>query len=95
MTVRTRQNVIYSVRRTLHARVITSLTVCLCFLRILIELTGVADASSDRGHIGRVNVLLLQAVPRDLGKPRMVHYVLAAAVQIAESLGQVRGDELL
>jgi hypothetical protein len=95
VTVRTRQNVIYSVRRTLHARVITGLTICLRLLWILIELAGVTDASAHRGHVWCVNVLLLQPVPRDLREPWMVHHVLAASVEIAESLGQVRGDELL
>jgi hypothetical protein len=95
VTVRTRQNVIYGVRRTLHARVITSLTVCLRLLWILIELAAVAHAGAHRRHVGRVNVLLLQPVPRDLGEPRVVHDVLAAAVEVAEALGQVGGDELL
>lgn len=95
VAIGTRQNVIYSVRWTLHARVITGLTVRLRLLRILIELAGVAHAGSDGGHVWRVNVLLLQSVPRDFCEPRVVHDVLAAAVEVAQALGQVRGDELL
>jgi hypothetical protein len=95
VTVRTRQNVIYCVRRTLHARVVPCLTVCFRLLWILIELASVTDASSDRGHVGRVNVLLLQPVPRNLREPRMVHNVLAAAMEIAKSFSKIRGNELL
>lgn len=95
MTVRTRQNVIYGVRRTLHARVVACLTVCLRLLWILIKLAGITHASSDRWYVGRINVLFLQAVPCDLCEPRVVHDILAAAVQVAEALGEVGGDELL
>jgi hypothetical protein len=95
VAVRTRQNMIYGVRRTLDARVVACLTICFRLLGILIKLAGIADARADRRDVGRVNVLLLQAVPRDLGEPGVVHNVLAAAVQVAEALGQVRGDELL
>jgi hypothetical protein len=95
VTVRTRQNVIYIIRRTLHARVVACLTVCFRLLRILIELAGIADTRADRGHVGRVDVLLLQPVPGHLGEPGVVHNVLAAAVEVAEPLGEVRRDELL
>jgi hypothetical protein len=95
VTVRTRQNVIYSIRRTLHARVVACLTVRLRLFRILIELAGIAHTRADRGHVWRVNVLLLQSVPCHLGEPGVVHNVLAAAVQVAESLGEVGCDELL
>ena len=59
VAIRTRQNVVYGIRRTLHARVVPCLTICLRLLRILIELTGITDASSHRWHVGCVNVLLL------------------------------------
>lgn len=95
VTVWTRQNVVYCVRRTLHARVVSCLTVCFRLFWILIELAGVAHAGSHRGHIGRIDVLLLQPVPRDFCEPRMVHDVLAAAVEVAEALGEIRSDELL
>lgn len=95
VTVWTRQNVVYSVWRTLHARVVACLTVCFRLFWILIELAGVAHAGAHWGNVWRVNVLLLQPVPRDLGEPRVVHNVLAAAVQVAESLGQIGRDELL
>ena len=87
VAIRTRQNVFYSVRRTLHARVVTGLTICFRLFWILIELAGVADASSDRRHVGRIDVLLLQPIPGDFRKPRVVHHVLAAAVQIAKAMG--------
>lgn len=85
----------YVIRRFRHARVVASLAIRLRLFRVLVELAGVADTSTDRWHVRRVNVLFLQPVPRYLCEPGMVHYVLAAAVQVAKSLGQVGGDELL
>ncbi len=95
VAVRTSQNVIYGVRRTLHARVIAILTVCLRLLRVLVKLAGITHTGSDWRHIGRINILLLQPIPSDFSKPRVVHHILAAAVKIAEALGEVRSDELL
>jgi hypothetical protein len=95
VTVRARQNMIYSIRWTLDARVVTSLPVGFRLFWILIELAGVAYACAHRRHVWRVNVLLLEAVPRYFGEPRVVHDVFAAAVQIAQALGQVGGDEFL
>ena len=85
----------YIIRRFRHARVVASLAIGLRLLGILVELAGVADTSADRWHVGCVNVLFLQPVPRYLCEPGMVHHVLAAAVQVAKSLSQIRGDELL
>ena len=95
MTIGTRQNMLYCVRRTRHARVVACLTICLRLLRILIELAGITDASADRGDVRRVNVLFLQPVPGYLCEPGMVHDVLASAVQVAKALGEIRSDELL
>lgn len=95
VTVRTRQNVIYCVRRSLHARVISCLTICLRLFWILIELACITNAGSDWRHVGCINILLLQPVPGDLCKPGVVHDIFAASVKIAQSFGQVWCDELL
>ena len=64
-------------------------------LRVLVELTGIADAALDGRHVRRVNVLARQTFPGHLGKPWVVHHVLGPAVQVPQALGQVRRDQAL
>jgi hypothetical protein len=76
-------------------RIFSSLPVCFCLFRVLVELTRIANTSANRWHIRRIDVLLLQPFPRHFREPRVVHDVLAAAVEIAKSLSQIGCNEFL
>lgn len=69
-------------------------TIGLRLLGVLVEQTRVTHAALDGRHVGRVNVLLLQTLPRDLCEPRVLHNILAATVQITQPFGQILCDEL-
>jgi len=75
-------------------RIIPFLAVLFRLLGVFVELTGVTSASLDRRDIRCVNVFLEQSLPCNLGKPRMIFHVGAAPMQVAQSLGQIGGDQL-
>ena len=77
-----------------HLRVVAQLAIGLRLLRILVEQACVTHTSSDWRNVGCVNILPGKALPGDFCEPRVLHDVLASAVKIAKSLGQVVCDEL-
>jgi hypothetical protein len=63
-------------------------------LGIPIVLTGITLTSADRGYIRSINVLSCKAIPGDFREPRVVLHILGTSMKVAQSLGQVRCDEL-
>ena len=76
-----------------NSRIITRLSILFRLFRVLVEQACITNTALDRWHIRCVNVLLGQTLPGHLGKPRMVHDIAAATVQVAQTLGQVVCDE--
>jgi len=77
-----------------NLRVVTHLTIGLSLLGIFVEQTGITDTSSYWWDIRCVNVLPCKTLPGDFGKPRVLHDIFAATVQVTQSLGKIMGDEL-
>lgn len=76
------------------SRILARLTILLSLLRVLVEQASITDATLDRWHIRRIDILLGQALPSDFGEPRVVHDIAAATVQVTQTLGQIMCDEL-
>jgi hypothetical protein len=79
--------------RTGNSRIFTRQPILFRLFGVLVEQARITNAALDRRHVRRVNVLLGQTLPRHLGKPRVVHDITAATVQVAQTLGQVVCDE--
>lgn len=77
----------------MHLRIITHLSVCLRFFRIFVEETGITSASLHWWYVRSIDVLPGETFPCNFSKPRVLHDVLATAVQVTQSLGQVGCDE--
>ena len=77
-----------------NSRILACLTILLSLLGILVEQAGITNAALDRRHVRSVNIFLGQTLPSDFGKPRVVHDIATATVQVAQALGQVMCDEL-
>jgi hypothetical protein len=77
-----------------NLRILACLTILLSLLRVLVEKASITDATLDRRHIRRIDILLGQTLPSDLGEPRVVHDIATATVQVAQTLGQIMCDEL-
>ena len=77
-----------------NSRILACLTILLSLFRVLVEQASITNAALDRRHIRRIDVFLGQTLPSDLGKPRMVHDIATATVQVAQTLRQIMCDEL-
>jgi len=77
-----------------NLRIIAHMSIGFRLLWVLVEQACITDATSDWWHIGSIDVLLSQAFPRHLREPRMLHYILAASVQVSKTLRQVVRDQL-
>ena len=77
-----------------NSRILACLAILLSLLRIFVEQARITDAALDRRHVRRVNVFLSQTLPSDFGKPRVIHDIATATVQVAQALGQIMCDEL-
>ena len=77
-----------------NSRILACLTILLSLFRVLVEQASITNAALDRRHIRRIDVFLGQTLPSDLGKPRMVHDIATATVQVAQTFGQIMCDEL-
>lgn len=77
-----------------NSRILACLAILLSLLRIFVEQARITDAALDRRHVRRVNVFLSQTLPSDFGKPRVIHDIATATVQVAQTLGQIVCDEL-
>jgi hypothetical protein len=77
-----------------NSRVLASLPILLRLLGVLVEQARITNAALDRRHVRRIDVLLCQTLPSHLGKPRVVHDIAAASVQVTQTLSQVVCDEL-
>jgi hypothetical protein len=78
---------------TQNLRIITHASICFSLFRVLVEKTGITLATLDWRHIRSIYILLCQSLPSDFCEPRVLHDILAATVQVSETLGQVVGDE--
>jgi hypothetical protein len=63
-------------------------------LGIPIVLTGITLTSADRRNIRSINVLSCKTIPGDLREPRVVLHIFGTSMKVAQSLGQIRCDEL-
>ena len=63
-------------------------------LGIFIILAGITLATPDGWDIRCVDVLPSQSVPCDLGEPGVVLDIFGAPVEVAQTLGQIGGDQL-
>lgn len=77
-----------------YLRIISRCPIRLRFFGVLVEETCISCTSTDGRHVWRINILLGKSLPSDLCKPRVVHDILAASVQVTQSLRQVGCDEL-
>jgi hypothetical protein len=76
-----------------NLRIITHASICFSLFRVLVEKTGITLTTLDWRYIRSIYILLCQSLPSDLCEPRVLHDILAATVQVSETLGQVVGDE--
>lgn len=63
-------------------------------LGVFIILAGITLTTPDGWDIGRIDVLPSQSVPSDLGEPGVVLDIFGATVEVAQTLGQIGGDQL-
>jgi hypothetical protein len=75
--------------------IMTVLPVLLCLFRVLVELACITSSPFDRWNIWRINILLSQPLPRDLGEPLMVFDIFRPSMEIAQALGQIGSNETL
>lgn len=77
-----------------HIHIFALLTVLFSLLGIPIVLAGITLTSTDRRNIRSINVLSCKTIPGDFRKPRVVLHIFGTSMKVAQSLCQIRCDEL-